>query len=224
MRERQGNPIITPFALRKTGMDVPGGYHNIGKICMCEAMGTAFLIIAINLGWHIHPGFLPFAIGLIIFMNITVFGNISGGHFNPAVTLGVLVKDGTSNFAKNVVLSIMMIISQIAGGFIGAYIVTKILVTNSKDSYLWPGIAFLCPNKSPSLHLTSDDICDGSRIIFHMFLAEFVFINIILSIKYHNGAADLVVNALCIGLTLFTAVLLIGGISGGSLNPAVGVV
>ena len=61
-----------------------------------------------------------------------------------------------------------------------------------------------------------------------MFLAEFVgtfiFINIILSIKYHNGATDLVVNALSIGLTPFLAVLLIGGISGGSLNPAVGVV
>lgn len=71
-------------------------------------------------------------------------------------------------------------------------------------------------------------MCDGSEIVMNMFLAEFIgtfiFVNIILSIKYHNGAKDLVVNALCIGITLFLGVILIGGISGGSLNPAVGVV
>ena len=50
LHTRQGNPIITPFALRKTGMDVPGGYSNIGKICLMEAIGTGFLIIAVNVG------------------------------------------------------------------------------------------------------------------------------------------------------------------------------
>lgn len=55
-------------------------------------------------------------------------------------------------------------------------------------------------------------------------IGTFIFVNVILSIKYHNGAVDLVVNALTIGLTLFLNVLLIGGISGGALNPAVGLV
>jgi glycerol uptake facilitator-like aquaporin len=72
------------------------------------------------------------------------------------------------------------------------------------------------------------DLCDGTSIMANLFLAEFLgtflFINIILSIKFHNGANDLVVNALSIGLTLFLCVILIGGISGGSLNPAVGLV
>lgn len=108
-------------------MDVPGGYSNKGKIMMFEGMGTGFLIIAINIGQQIHPGFQPFAIGLIIFMNITVFGNITGGHFNPAVTLGVFVKDGPSNFRRNFFYSICLIIAQVAGGCLGAYIVTKIV-------------------------------------------------------------------------------------------------
>ena len=43
--------------LRKTGMDVPGGYANKGYICLFEAIGTAFLLIAINIGQHIHAGF-----------------------------------------------------------------------------------------------------------------------------------------------------------------------
>lgn len=74
----------------------------------------------------------------------------------------------------------------------------------------------------------SQDMCDGATLYGNLFLAEFIgtfiFVNIILSIKYHNGAVDLVVNALSIGITLFLAVILIGGISGGALNPAVGLV
>ena len=50
MTRRQGNPIVQTFDERKTGMDVPGGYRNKGKIMMFEGMGTGFLIIAINIG------------------------------------------------------------------------------------------------------------------------------------------------------------------------------
>jgi glycerol uptake facilitator protein len=60
------------------------------------------------------------------------------------------------------------------------------------------------------------------------FIAEmvgtFIFVNIILSIKFQNGAKDLVVNALCIGLTLMLAISITGGISGGCINPAVGLI
>ena len=52
----------------------------------------------------------------------------------------------------------------------------------------------------------------------------FVFVNVILSIKYHNGDNDLLVNALAIGLTLFGVITISGGISGGCINPAVGLV
>ena len=60
------------------------------------------------------------------------------------------------------------------------------------------------------------------------FIAEvvgtFIFVNIILSIKFQNGAKDLVVNAFGIGLTLMLAIALTAGISGGCINPAVGLI
>lgn len=40
----------------------------------------------------------------------------------------------------------------------------------------------------------------------------------------HNGAADMPINALAIGLALFVAVREASGISGGCINPAVGLV
>ena len=52
----------------------------------------------------------------------------------------------------------------------------------------------------------------------------FVFVSVILTAKYLNGAKDLFLNALIIGLTLFMCVTIGGKVSGGCFNPAVGLV
>ena len=92
-------------------MDVKGGYENKGYICFFEAIGTALLLIAINAGIQIHPSFQPFAIGMIIFANIVMFGKVTGGHFNPAVTIGILFRDGKANFKNNAWYSLWLIIA-----------------------------------------------------------------------------------------------------------------
>jgi len=43
-------------------------------------------------------------------------------------------------------------------------------------------------------------------------------------IAKHNGAADQPINALAVGLALFLAIRESSGISGGCINPAVGLV
>ena len=55
-------------------------------------------------------------------------------------------------------------------------------------------------------------------------IGTFIFVNVILSVKYQNGAKDLVVNALGIGVTLMLSIIITGGISGGCINPAVGLI
>jgi glycerol uptake facilitator-like aquaporin len=56
-----------------------------------------------------------------------------------------------------------------------------------------------------------------------MILTAF-FVSVILTAKYLNGAKDLFLNGLVIGLTLFTVICIGGGLSGGCFNPAVGLV
>jgi glycerol uptake facilitator-like aquaporin len=56
-----------------------------------------------------------------------------------------------------------------------------------------------------------------------MILTAF-FVSVILAAKYLNGATDLFLNGLVIGLTLFTCVTIGGSVSGGCFNPAVGLI
>ena len=52
----------------------------------------------------------------------------------------------------------------------------------------------------------------------------FVFLSVIMGVKYHSAAKDLQLNCFMIGLTLSANILISGPTTGASLNPAVGLV
>ena len=74
-------------------------------------LGTALLIVAINWG---HGGMEGDgeAVGIALFVNLVIFGPISGGHFNPAVTLGVLVSNSSMDILKENSLFSLMIMAS----------------------------------------------------------------------------------------------------------------
>lgn len=79
-------------------------------------------------------------------------------------------------------------------------------------------VAQLCP---------SGGCNDGGEIIMKVFFAEaiatFLFISFVLMIKKHNGAVDCdPVNSLANGLILFLSMTMVSGISGGCINPVIG--
>ena len=71
-------------------MEIKGGSQHKLIVCIYEALGTALLMTAIN--WC--NGRVQ-AISIMIFTCYVIFGPICGGHFNPAVTIGVLIYKGT---------------------------------------------------------------------------------------------------------------------------------
>lgn len=95
-------------------MEVKGGHNNKLMVCFYEGFGAGILILMIN--WSSdYPDIQPFAIGITLFVNIILFGNVCGAHFNPAVTMGVLVREGMENLGANIVFFIMHVVAQVLG-------------------------------------------------------------------------------------------------------------
>jgi aquaporin Z len=98
------------------------------KSILAEFLGTFWLtfggcgsaVLAAN--WSANPhlliGFVgvAFAFGLTVVTGVYAFGSISGGHFNPAVTLGLWVGGRTPTWAV-----VPYIIVQVAGAIAAAF-------------------------------------------------------------------------------------------------------
>lgn len=101
-------------------MEVPGGANFKGSVLLAEALGTATLLYAINMSQG-----NPMAIGLTIAANIFIFGNICGGHFNPAVSAGVYIREITARRANcsMFLYFILHVVAEIVGAAFGCLIV-----------------------------------------------------------------------------------------------------
>ena len=99
-------------------MEVPGGKGNKFFVFVSEFIGTMFLLIAIN--WASCSDSVPFAVGSTVFVMATIFGSISGGHFNPAVTLGMLWKEGKANFVYNLMFAIFILYALVKSSVDGS--------------------------------------------------------------------------------------------------------
>ncbi|MEL6643525.1 MAG: MIP/aquaporin family protein [Pseudomonadota bacterium] len=95
---------------------------------IAEALGTAFLLIGVVgsgiMAETLSDGLVALALlanaiatGGILFVIITIFGPISGAHFNPAVTLAFFLRGEIAGR-----LALAYVVVQIAAGVIGVWI------------------------------------------------------------------------------------------------------
>jgi glycerol uptake facilitator-like aquaporin len=80
-------------------------------VCFYEFLGTAMLLLGYN---FTNDGV---AVAFSLFVGIIIAHKVSGGAFNPAVTLAIYIFDGS--IKQNFVLVIMTILSQIIGAYFG---------------------------------------------------------------------------------------------------------
>ena len=57
-----------------------------------EAIGTFFLVFTVGAAVGSGSPFAPLGIGAVLMVMIYAGGHLSGGHYNPAVTMAVLVR------------------------------------------------------------------------------------------------------------------------------------
>src|SRR6266498_4977777 len=62
------------------------------KKYIVEFIGTFFLVFTVGIVVRTNAAYGPFAIGSILMVMIFAGGHVSGGHFNPAVTLAAFLR------------------------------------------------------------------------------------------------------------------------------------
>ncbi|MBM4421656.1 MAG: aquaporin, partial [Chloroflexi bacterium] len=153
-----------------------------------------------DLPGSIGPLGTAFAFGLGLALAITAFGHISGGHYNPAVTLGLMV------VRKHPVKEVIPYwIAQVIGGFLAMLVIVIVFedsASNALDTN--PGAA----------------ISDWGALVLEI-VATALFLMVILTVATDKRAPwNGVLAPLLIGLFIFTAANAVGPSSGGSFNPA----
>jgi aquaporin Z len=163
-----------------------------------EFIGTFFLVLTVGctvIG-NGAGAFAPLAIGSALMVMIFAGGHISGGHFNPAVTLGVWLRGKCE--ATDVV---PYMISQIMGAVLAAFAV-KLL----KEG------AAVTPLRVVTL-----------PALLAEFLFTFALVYVVLNTATAKGTSGNSFYGLAIGFTVLVGAFSVGSISGGAFNPAVAV-
>lgn len=173
---------------------------NIRKL-LAEAIGT-FILVGIGSMSILATGafqgspalvVIPFGFGLGLLAAIAVSGHVSGGHFNPAVTLGALL-DGRIDVMGAIGYVIAQVVGAIAGSAVILALSDQAVVAGTKNM---PGVS------------------DGGAFLTEVVLTA-IFIAVILTVtKRDAGHAILVIP-----LTLLVIHAVGIPFSGASVNPA----
>jgi aquaporin Z len=183
---------------------------------IAEAFGTLVLVGAV-IGTAVfasaNTGYLGIALaaGLAVVISVYAVGSISGGHFNPAVTLGVAA---SGRLAWRDVLP--YIAAQLVGAIVASSLMFAIAAGASK-SFFRSAIKNGFASNGYGVH--SPGGFDLASVIIVEFLLTAIFIYVILSVTA-TGSTTAGFAALAIGLTLTVIHLISIPVSGTSVNPA----
>jgi aquaporin Z len=181
---------------------------------LAEFIGTlAFVFIGAGAAAVIGEGAglpgiaaIAFAHGLAIMAFAFAYGPVSGGHMNPAVTVGVLAAGAMKRST-----AIGYIVSQLAGGIAGAFLLRAAL--GGADTGLGtPALAHGLAVGSTSLTVTP-----VAGFMIEAMLAFFL-VTIVLGAAVSERAGNLA--PLPIGMTVTFNILMGGALTGAPFNPA----
>lgn len=166
---------------------------------IAEFIGTFFLVLTIGCtGIGAGTGMIaPLAIGAALMVMVFAGGHISGAHYNPAVTLGVLIR-GKLKSAD----AVPYWIAQFAAAAVAALVVSKSLRAGLP-------VTAIAPRIGPAL--------------LAEFLFTFALVYVVLNAATAEGTSGNSFYGLAIGMTVMTGAFAVGDISGGAFNPAVAV-
>ena len=169
------------------------------KKYLVEFIGTFFLVFTVGMAVRSGAALAPLAIGASLMVMIFAGGHVSGGHFNPAVTLAVWLRG--KGDPKDSVPFGRYWVAQLGAGIVAALIVNFLLGGRHAGG--------------PALHGTVPSLIVE-------FLFTFALAWVVLNVATAKATAGNSFYGLAIGMTVMTGAVAVGGVSGGAFNPAVG--
>jgi aquaporin Z len=168
------------------------------KKYLVEFIGTFFLVLAVGMN-VVSPGsggLAPIAIGATLMVMVFAGGHVSGGHYNPAVTLAVWLR-GRCASADVVPYWIAQIVGALAASQLVLFLKGHPTVTPMEIKLVPAFVAEL--------------------------VGTFALAYVVLNVATAKGTAGNSFYGLAIGFTVVTMAFALGGVSGGAFNPAVAV-
>ncbi len=166
------------------------------KKYLVEFIGAFFLVMTVGMT-VIDPGagaLAPLAIGSALMIMVYAGGHVSGGHYNPAVTLAVWLR-GRCATADVVPYIAAQVLAGVAAAFVVLFLKGNPVVTPAELKVV------------PSLVAE--------------ILGTFALAYVVLNTATAKGTAGNSNYGLAIGFTVMVMAFALGGISGGAFNPAV---
>jgi MIP family channel proteins len=141
---------------------------------------------------------IAFAHGLAIAIMVAALGHVSGGHFNPAITIGLLVGRKIDALTATV-----HVVAQLVGGLLAAWLVA---LTFSTD---------VVTTGTPAL---GAGVGGGTGIVLEAVATFFLVFTVFGTAVDKRAPAS--VYPFAIGLSITAGILAIGPYTGAALNPA----
>jgi glycerol uptake facilitator protein len=185
----------------------------LSRRLLAELVGTALLVLfgagsivaALLVGDGIlnYPGIgmIALVFGLVIAIVIYGFGTTSGAHINPAVTISLAL---VRRFPWREVPA--YVVAQLVGGVLGALLVVAVFGSSAATGTRTGATTF-----AAGIGYVRGTLAE----VIGTFLLMFAIMALAVDRRAPAGWAGLI-----IGLAVTTDILLIGPVTGGSMNPA----
>src|ERR1700754_5349217 len=164
-----------------------------------EFIGTFFLVFTVGASVRTGTSLAPLAIGAALMVMVYAGGHISGGHYNPAVTVAALVRGRISRGD-----AIGYWAAQLVAGWVAAYVVRATVPSSPAHALAPQGHALV------------------SALVVEL-LFTFALAYVVLNVATSKDHPDNSFYGLAIGFTVLVGAFAVGGISGGAFNPAVAI-
>ena len=161
-----------------------------------EFIGTFFLVLTVGMASATAGALAPVAVGAALMVMVFAGGHVSGGHYNPAVSLAVLLRRKLTSNEWAAYVAAQVLAALAAAGVVSAL-----------------GYA---PESATA-------VASAGRMLLAEFLFTFALCYVVLNVATADDTAGNSFYGLAIGFTVAVGGVAVGAVSGGAFNPAVAI-